>query len=218
MEGLREEGFFGSQIRDPEKRSPAISTSKPIPIGDQGRRKAASKGAVVLIGHIIRARAPSNPLILPSKTSKGNTMNSAPITDNDVELGKQTLLEVLADARMAAPLQPSLEERPSQPEQQMSFIDPYICISNLDSLVIREEDGGWFADFVLKTVPDGWPDVFGTPSYAPFATRDSAYHEGFVTVKGLLEEEAAGRRHTRPYPGEPLLIGNRITFISYDGT
>lgn len=134
-------------------------------------------------------------------------MNTVDITDQDIRLGKKTLKQVLKEARRQPPLRPSLEKAHPEDHPEPSIMDPYICISNLKSLVLREQDGLWFAEFVLKKVPAGWPDVFGTPTDEPHSTREAAYRDGYETAKLLFDEEAAGRWHTRPYPGEPLILG-----------
>jgi hypothetical protein len=63
----------------------------------------------------------------------------------------------------------------------------YVTEENLEALVIYEApEGGWHADVVLKEVPSGVPNCFGSPTEDPLPTYDAAMEIGKKTLVMLL--------------------------------
>jgi hypothetical protein len=138
------------------------------------------------------------------------------ITDDDVKRGRKVLQAALKEARE------KMSETEANPEVGVwpmskngaSFL-PHICIGNLQSLVLREEAEGWFADFVLKTVPNGWPDVFGTPSAQPHSSKEDAFQEGCETLCAMLLIERLPQKPAKPKLRRPFFFGGKAVFSSY---
>ncbi len=139
-------------------------------------------------------------------------MTMAYITDADIKRGKKTLKRALHAARKQ-PFDPDYS--PVVP-LAATILDPYTCISNLRALIIRKENGGWCAELLLKRVPAGWPDVAGTPSAQPLSSKNAALRRGYHMVNDLYQMERAGLAPKNPFPGEPIIVGNRVIFAAYD--
>lgn len=123
-----------------------------------------------------------------------NGLNSVNITDAQVEHGKEPL-ERLIDRATKNPL--ACEER--KEVLQLSATSPqnplstFIHINNLLSIIVQEDQSGkWHADFVLKHVPEGWPDTFGTPAAFPLNDREEAWEWAYQAVHMLLQKEQEG--------------------------
>lgn len=97
-------------------------------------------------------------------------MAIAHITKADIKRGKKILKKALEAA----------EQHPFDPDFQPvagfqgTLLSPYICISNIRSLIVREDKEGWYAELLLKNVPEGWPDVVGTASALPLPSKNLA--------------------------------------------
>lgn len=61
----------------------------------------------------------------------------------------------------------------------------YICAANLDALVVQRHKGGWVAGVLFKNVPEGYPDIIGSPDGGPFGTYEAALRHGLTIVDGL---------------------------------
>lgn len=61
-----------------------------------------------------------------------------------------------------------------------------IKTKNLDAIVVYENRHGWYADVVLKGLPTGIPNVMGTPTSEPLATRDEAEKSAVQLLKTIL--------------------------------
>ena len=69
---------------------------------------------------------------------------------------------------------------------------------NLAAFIIRRNGPGWTADVVFDRVPQGMPDVVGTPEAAPLPSRDAALIAGrliltMILVASHLEPEQQSR-------------------------
>ncbi|MBW6419638.1 hypothetical protein [Celeribacter sp. PS-C1] len=137
------------------------------------------------------------------------------ITDHDIKLGKKVLKQALKEAQTRLLAQD--HALPLEIAPLPTILTPFICISNLRSLVIHEGDGGWYADFVLKYVPEGWPDTVGTLSGMPHPSESDARRMGFERVNHMYQREQAGLAPKEPFRGTPLIIGNQVIFVSYEG-
>ena len=135
------------------------------------------------------------------------SMTMVNITDADIKRGKKTLKRALNAARKK-PFNPAVP-------MQTTLLDPYTCISNLRALIIRKENGGWCAELLLKQVPEGWPDVVGTLSAQPMRSRKAALLWGYHMVNHQYQMERTGRAPKTPFPGTPIVIGDRVIFASY---
>ena len=62
----------------------------------------------------------------------------------------------------------------------------YYGPQNYKAFVVTARNGGWVADVLLRTVPDGSPDVMGTPEFLPFPTYDQAFAAGMMILARLL--------------------------------
>ncbi|MDP2520847.1 hypothetical protein [Shimia thalassica] len=141
-------------------------------------------------------------------------MTLAHITDEEIDRGRTTLKK----AKKAARKQPFGPDFSPAARSEPTILDPYTCISNMLALIIRKENDGWVAEIVLKEVPEGWPDVFGTPSRSPFASAEAARRDGFRMVNEQYQMERAGHAPKTPFPGKPFIVGNRVMFATYNGT
>lgn len=140
-------------------------------------------------------------------------MTMAHITKADIKRGKKILKEALKAA----------EQHPYDPGYQPvapfegTLLSPYICISNIRSLIVRQDKAGWQAELLLKKVPEGWPDVIGTSSAIPLPSKKLALLWAFSIVNDQYQRERAGLAPKNPFPGNPLIVGNEAIFASYDG-
>lgn len=139
-------------------------------------------------------------------------MTMAYITKADIKRGKKTLKMAL-DAARKQPFDP--DYRPVTP-LEATILSPYICISNLRALIIRKEHGGWVAELLLKHVPEGWPDVAGTPSARPLPSQRTALQRGFHMVNDQYQMERAGLAPKNPFPGTPIIAGGAVIFATHD--
>jgi len=57
---------------------------------------------------------------------------------------------------------------------------------NLAAFIIRRNGPGWTADVVFDGVPQGIPDVVGTPEAAPLPSRDAALVAGRLILTMIL--------------------------------
>lgn len=88
----------------------------------------------------------------------------------------------------------------------------YVTEDNLDAFLIYEGPrGGWHADIVLKSVPPGLPDTFGTKVEAPCRTRAEAEATGKDILVSLLAT-AAKNSAEPPAKAEPVFILNGWKF------
>lgn len=58
--------------------------------------------------------------------------------------------------------------------------------ANLAAFIIRRNGPGWTADVVFDRVPQGMPDVVGTPEAAPLPSRDAALAAGRLILTMVL--------------------------------
>lgn len=90
--------------------------------------------------------------------------------------------QIIAGRRLLQILLPRAKERLKDAEhswQPMSALGraqaPYLKIENVEAVMIYQAPkGGWHGDVVLKEVPDGVPNVLGTPVEHPCPTREMA--------------------------------------------
>ena len=107
-------------------------------------------------------------------------------TDAQVQAGR-VLLAQLTD----------LPILPDVPPACPSFA--YMCASNLDALVIHERGTGWVADLFFKNVPEGYPDIIGTPDAHCFETYKTALMAGLLSVTSYRILPPPLLRGTGPY-------------------
>jgi hypothetical protein len=63
----------------------------------------------------------------------------------------------------------------------------YLCAANFRALIVMRRNGGWVADVLLrKSLPDGGPDIVGTPDASPFPTRRAALRAGHDLVQHYM--------------------------------
>jgi hypothetical protein len=140
-------------------------------------------------------------------------MAIAHITKADIKRGKKILKKALEAA----------EQHPFDPDFQPvarfqgTLLSPYICISNIRSLIVRQDKAGWYAELLLKNVPEGWPDVVGTASALPLSSKNLALLCAYEMVNDQYQMERAGLAPKNPFPGSPFIVGNEVIFASYDG-
>ncbi|MDE4306173.1 hypothetical protein PXK30_21250 [Phaeobacter gallaeciensis] len=140
-------------------------------------------------------------------------MTTAHITKADIQRGKKILKKAL-EAAEQHPFDPGFRPVSALQGTQLS---PYICISNIRSLIVRQDKAGWYAELLLKDVPEGWPDVVGTASARPLPSRNAAMRCAYEMVNDQYQMERAGRAPKNPFPGSPFIFGNKVVFVSYDG-
>ena len=80
---------------------------------------------------------------------------------------------------------------------------PYFNANNIKSLVLRNDGGGWCADIMLQTVPDGVPDAVGNPEYYRFLSKPAAYEYACRLIYGLVQHQANGAP-TQPATAGPM--------------
>ncbi len=71
----------------------------------------------------------------------------------------------------------------------VSADDPrhYLCAANFRALIVMRRNGGWVADVLLHTpLPDGGPDIVGTPDANPFSSRRAALQAGQDLVQHYM--------------------------------
>jgi hypothetical protein len=86
----------------------------------------------------------------------------------------------------------------------------YLTEDNLDALLIYPAPkGGWHADVVLKSVPPGVPNVFGTPVENPCRTRAEAEERGKDLLVSLLQLAA---KNVGAEPAAPVFMLHDWTF------
>lgn len=90
-------------------------------------------------------------------------------TDAQVQAGRALLARLM-----------DLPNLPNVPPACPPFA--YMCASNLDALVIHEHGGGWVADLLFRVVPEGYPDIIGTPDGHSFDTYETALMAGILSV------------------------------------
>ena len=104
------------------------------------------------------------------------------ITDKDVVHGKKALKRALIDSRSyAVDPQAALKSLTAATD----ILDPFIKVKNLMSLVLHKVEGGWAADFILKKVPAGFPDVIGTPTHSPLPSKREAYQSACYIISDI---------------------------------
>lgn len=129
------------------------------------------------------------------------------MTDPDRARGQRLLRELLPWARA--------EARKDDIEVELESAlgkaaGTYLTEANLDALMIYPAPkGGWHADVVLKTVPPGIPNVFGTPVHKPCRTRTEAEDRGKRMLVMLL---ALAARNAGAEPAAPVFMLDGWTF------
>ena len=85
---------------------------------------------------------------------------------------------------------------------------PYLRIDNVDAVMIYQAPkGGWHGDVVLRSVPDGVPNVLGSPVENPCPTREMAVE----LVTGLLAQ-IIGSEDTAKEMGPPAFLFHGFEF------
>jgi hypothetical protein len=80
----------------------------------------------------------------------------------------------------------------------------HIKVENMVEVhVYRGPVGGWHADIVLENLPVGVPNVIGTPSAMPCATRAEAEEAAVAMIGGFVSEVAV--EHTGPKVPEGMV-------------
>lgn len=80
----------------------------------------------------------------------------------------------------------------------------YLCAENFRALIVIRRNGGWVADVLLhKPLPDGGPDIVGTPDARPFASRRAALRAGHDLVQHYM------------LLAQAFFIGNRALVQTY---
>jgi|GEM_PF-4524492 hypothetical protein len=131
-------------------------------------------------------------------------MTTVHITDEDVENGRSVLKRALIDARKYT-LKP---EESLEPTSALGIaMNPHISFKNLLSLVLHKDENGWYADFILKKVPEGFPDVFGTSSGQPLASKREAYSQACKTVAVLRQKSQSISRTTPARKQASIIVG-----------
>ena len=59
---------------------------------------------------------------------------------------------------------------------------------NYQAFIVTARNCGWVADLLLRTVPQGFPDVLGTPEGSPFPTPEQAFEAGLLIIAQLLAQ------------------------------
>jgi hypothetical protein len=98
--------------------------------------------------------------------------------------------EKRAGRKLLAKLLPRITKIPRDLEKLTSFLGkhPQLRITNVDSVVLYEADGGWQADLVLFD-GHGGPDVMGTETAHPKPNRQAAEDAATRMLAGLLSLE-----------------------------
>lgn len=113
-------------------------------------------------------------------------------SDEVMRQGRRRLKALLPALRAQAAREaklggPVLEPTTGIGQGMMQFLPS----ARLDALNIYPgEKGGWIADVVLKGVPQGYGNTFGTPVALPHPTREAAEAEGRRLVINVLKEQA----------------------------
>ena len=136
------------------------------------------------------------------------------ITDEDVENGKNVLKRGRIDAQKYN-LKPADSFEPVSALGFALNLNPHNSVKNLLSLVLHKDESGWYADFILKRVPEGFPDVFGTPSRQPFASKREAYSQACKTIAVLRREGRSGKRPAALRKQDPIIVGEQVIYSSY---
>ena len=71
----------------------------------------------------------------------------------------------------------------------VSADDPrhYLCVANFRALIVMRRNGRWVADVLLhKPLPDGVPNIVGTPDASLFPSRRAALHAGQDIVQRYM--------------------------------
>lgn len=77
----------------------------------------------------------------------------------------------------------------------------HVTMENLDALLIYPAPkGGWHCDLLLKNVPPGVPNSFGTPVQSPLKTREEAEERGHMMLAAVLSYIAANKPNEKPEP------------------
>jgi hypothetical protein len=127
--------------------------------------------------------------------------------DRDFARGQRLLRELLPWARAEA----SKDDSKAEIESALGKAAvTYLTEENLDALIIYPAPkGGWHADIVLKTVPPGIPNVFGTPVAHPCRTRAEAEDTGKRLLVSLL---ILAGRNAGAKPAPPVFMLDGWTF------
>ena len=127
-------------------------------------------------------------------TPLGNGANSVHITDKQVRRGKKKLAGLLAKARKD-PLT-GQDARDAIPEIEADRRRPlarHTRLKNLLSLVVQEDEHcKWHVDFILKRVPEGWPDTVGTPVARPAQSEKQALRRAYQMISEFQLAEQLG--------------------------
>ena len=87
---------------------------------------------------------------------------------------------------------------------------PYLRLDNVDTVLIYQAaKGGWHGDVVLKQVPDGVPNVLGTPVENPCPTREMATDLVVNLLAQIIGTERAGNH-------PPLIALPAFLFHGYE--
>lgn len=77
-----------------------------------------------------------------------------------------------------------------------------MTMDNLDAILVYQGPrGGWHCDIVLKDLPQGVPNSFGTRVETPCKTREEAEQIGRILLAGVL-----GHIKTRQKPEKPVPV------------
>ncbi len=119
---------------------------------------------------------------------------------NETERGRRLLRELLPWAKAEANKGGGLHI-PRSPLGRTTTA--YVTHDNMDALMIYQAPlGGWHADVVLKRMPQGVPNVIGTPAGQPKRTRLEAEETGkeLLVMLCAIANQNAASTEAKPEP------------------
>lgn len=121
------------------------------------------------------------------EVQKRNGLNSVRITGSQIRKGKKLLKAMIRHARKTP--HESFAKTGALIRLVQVHAGPlsrFLKLSNLRSVVVQEDDqGGWYADLILKIVPDDMPDTIGNPVSIPFSSRKEAHGWALTFIRDL---------------------------------
>ncbi len=73
----------------------------------------------------------------------------------------------------------------------------YLGPHNYQAFIVTARNGGWVADLLLRTVPQGLPDIMGTPEGFPYPTYEQAFEAGLrIVAEFLAQAQTPSRLHS----------------------